>query len=492
MSLKRAGLVTLLGQAVKGGILFAGLIVFSHLLSPHDIGLIGMLTVFIMLGELLRDFGLSQAAIQSAELTGRQASNLFWTNTLVGLLMTSLLWFAAPAVAHMYHEPALRQLAPWVALSFTINGLQTQFQVRLARDFRFVALTVTDVVSQLAGFIAGLTAALAGASYWSLVIQMLTIYGVLAVQRALIAGWFPGLPRREPGMSALYTFGFHAGSAQLIQYVASNIDSYIIGIRWGASSLGLYNRAFQMFSVPANQILPPLTNVALPILSRHRHDGHDFYPLLWKAQVAISSGLVFVFAAVASMSVPVIRVCLGPAWHASAPILSILCVGGAVQILSYMAYWAFLASGNARQLFFHSLVTKPLLAICIVIGSLWHLEGVAWGFSTGLTVSWFISLVWLAKCDDMPAMQFLRSGLNILGCGLAAGVASWLVVVKLDTHFPAGLTITVGLLVAFVVYVPLLLSFSRERHFLLEFWGDASARIKTLRGGGTQTADESV
>jgi PST family polysaccharide transporter len=158
-SAKRAGAITIFGQLVKGVVQFVGLIAFSHLLTPRDIGLIAMLAVFLMLGETIRDFGLLQAAIQTPKLTRGQASNLFWSNALVGAVMSFSLVIAAPAVAIMYSEPALRGLAPWIALSFTINALQAQFQVHLARELRFVALTVTDAASQLIGLTAGLISA---------------------------------------------------------------------------------------------------------------------------------------------------------------------------------------------------------------------------------------------------------------------------------------------------------------------------------------------
>jgi PST family polysaccharide transporter len=479
-SAKRAGAVTIVGQFMKVAVQFVGLIAFSHLLSPFDVGLMAMLFVFLMLGELIRDFGLSQAAIQTAKLSHGHASNLFWSNTLIGLVMTAALVFAAPAVADMYSEPALRGLAPWIALSFPINALQTQFQVRLARDLRFVALTLTDVVSQTIGLAAGVVAALAGAGYWSLVIQMLSMSGSLLVQRALIAGWWPGRPRREPGMGALYSFGLHSGLAQLLNYGASNTDSYIIGIRWGASALGIYNRAFQMFVAPLNAFLAPLTNVALPLLSRQRHEGGDFYPLLWKAQVAISAGLTFVFALAASLAEPLVRIALGPAWDESATLLSILSIGGAVQVLTYMNFWAFLASGSARQLFHFSIVSKPLQAACIVVGSLGGLQGVAWGFTVGLATSWFVSLAWLKRCDAMPVSKFLRSGIHVLICGLVAGGVGGVLVTHLDTRLPTIVLLIAGFSLVTSVYVPLLLSSASTRRLLVDISGPALARVKVV------------
>lgn len=468
----------MLGQLVKGVVQFAGLIAFSHLLSPRDVGLIAMLAVFLVLGETLRDFGILQAAIQAPNLTQGQASNLFWTNAAVGLAMSYCLIIGAPAVAALYSEPALRDLAPWVALSFTINALQTQFQVRLARDLRFVALTVTDAASQLIGLTSGLIAALAGAGYWSLVIQMLGIYISLLCQRAAIACWWPGLPRHAAGMKSLYMFGLHAGLSQLLNFVSYNADSYIVGTQWGASALGIYNRAFQMFTVPANQLLAPLTNVALPLLSRRRHAGGDFYPLLLKAQVAISVSLTAVFALAAALSQPLVEVALGPEWSESATLLTILSVGGAVQVMSFMAFWAFLASGKARELLYAGLATRSLLVVCIIVGSQVGLIGVAWGFTAGLTLAWFINLAWLKRCDSMPIMAFLKSGCYVLVSGLVAGTVGYATVSKLeDTASPIAL-LAAGSVLVISIYAALVYSNQHARTLFREALGPSTARLR--------------
>lgn len=467
VSARRAGAVTIAGQLAKTVLQFAGLLIFSRILSPRDIGLVAMLAVFVMLGELIRDFGISQAAIQASNLTHRQASNLFWTNAAIGALMTTGLSLAAPMVADMYHEPALTAITPWSALLFIISALQMQFQVHLARGHRFTALTVTDVLAQLLGLVIGLIAALSGAGYWSLVIQMLSAAVSLLVVRCIIAGWWPTLPNRDPGMATLYKFGAHLGCAQLLNYGALNTDSYVIGIRWGAAPLGVYNRAFQVLTVPTNQLLAPLTNVVLPILSKKRHEGIDFYQTLWKAQVVLSSALTLAFALAGSLAEPLVRVMFGPAWLGSAPLLTILSVGGAFQIFTFVAYWAFLASGNAKSLFHQSLLIKPSQVVCVVLGSFGGLKGVAWGFSIGIILSWFISLKWLRTCDDMPSHEFLRSGLHVLFCGAVTG---GLVLKMVETlrNYSDVVVIAAGGGLALLVYLPLLISSSPIRDVLVE------------------------
>jgi O-antigen/teichoic acid export membrane protein len=52
------------------------LAVLARLLDPKDFGLLGMVTAFTGVLSLFRDFGLSAAAIQRAEITEEQSSQL--------------------------------------------------------------------------------------------------------------------------------------------------------------------------------------------------------------------------------------------------------------------------------------------------------------------------------------------------------------------------------------------------------------------------------
>src|ERR1700761_9245806 len=54
------------------------LLILSRILHPRDFGLVGMVTALTGILVLLRDFGLSSAAIQRATVTDEQLSTLFW------------------------------------------------------------------------------------------------------------------------------------------------------------------------------------------------------------------------------------------------------------------------------------------------------------------------------------------------------------------------------------------------------------------------------
>src|ERR1700680_1118219 len=95
----RGGLARLLAQAANFLLRLGSLMVLARLLGPQDFGLVGMVTAFTGVLNLFRDFGLSSAAIQRADVTEEQISTLFWINLLVGALLGLLLFALAPAVA---------------------------------------------------------------------------------------------------------------------------------------------------------------------------------------------------------------------------------------------------------------------------------------------------------------------------------------------------------------------------------------------------------
>lgn len=57
--------VTMAGQLAKMVVQFGGIVLLARLLTPYDYGLMAMVTAIVGMAEILRDFGLSSAAIQA-------------------------------------------------------------------------------------------------------------------------------------------------------------------------------------------------------------------------------------------------------------------------------------------------------------------------------------------------------------------------------------------------------------------------------------------
>jgi O-antigen/teichoic acid export membrane protein len=80
-----------------------------------------------------------------------------------------------------------------LGLGFIIAGLGVQHQALLNRQMRFLALGVVEIVSNVTGIAAGITSALWGAGYWSLVILNLVTAVTRVACKWIALSWIPGL-----------------------------------------------------------------------------------------------------------------------------------------------------------------------------------------------------------------------------------------------------------------------------------------------------------
>ena len=418
----RGALLTLGGQGVRMALQIVAVVVLARLLEPRDYGLFAMVLAVVGVGEIFRDFGLSSAAVQARSLSRRQRDNLFWINTLIGTCLAAITYAAAVPLAALYDEPALVDVARALAVAFVLNGAATQFRADLVRRLRFRSLAVADVIAPAVGLAVAVTTALTGWGVWALVAQSLTQSLVLLLALVLAAGWLPGRPHRRENMRGLLRFGWHLVATQLVGYAANNVDSLLIGLRFGAAPLGIYSRAFQLLMTPLSQLRAPTTTVALPVLSRLSDDEQRYGQFLCRGQLALGYTLVCGLAVVAGAAGPVTELFLGERWASVTPLLRLLAIAGGLQTLSYVGYWVYLSRGLTGALLRYSLVTAAIKIGCVVVGSTWGVVGVAAGYALAPALAWPLSLWWLSRRTALPVRALLAGGLRVLL--VAAAVAS--------------------------------------------------------------------
>ena len=350
----RGAVVTMGGQLLRIVIQLAGIVLLARLLSPSDYGITAMVLAIVGVGEILRDFGLSSAAIQAKTITAGQRANLFWINVGIGAALTAAVAALAHPIAAFYSDPRLVLVTVALSLTFVLNGFATQFRADLNRRLRFGQLAAVEVGAQATALVIALMLAVWGWGYWALVAQQVLQVLFQALALPLLGGWWPGLPKRGEKMRPFLTFGGGLAASQLLNYASRNIDSVIIGRLFGASALGFYNRAFQLMLLPLNQINAPSMRVALPTLSRLQDEPKRYAEFLLFGQTVQLNVVSFVLAFCAAQAAPIVAIALGPQWSPSVPLFQILAIAGFFQAAAYASYWVFLSQGLTSALFWYT------------------------------------------------------------------------------------------------------------------------------------------
>ena len=84
--------------------------ILARLLTPADFGLVAMVTTFCMLLMGVGANGCNEVIIQRDKMEQFLASNLFWINFAVGLILTIGFAAAGSLLAQFYRNPQVAHL----------------------------------------------------------------------------------------------------------------------------------------------------------------------------------------------------------------------------------------------------------------------------------------------------------------------------------------------------------------------------------------------
>jgi PST family polysaccharide transporter len=454
--------VTLAGQGAKFVLQFGSQVVLTRLLLPTDFGLLAMVGPLVNFALLLTDLGLSAATIQRPTISQSELSSLFWLNVLIGTGLSALALVGAPLAAWFYHTPAVTAVMATMSLALFCASLAAQHLAILNRRMRFGAIALIEVGALAVSVVVGVAGALLGLGYWALVAMQLA-YGLMSVALAWgFSGWMPSRPAIRRDALHLVRFGGTVTGYNLLGYLITNLGNILIGARFGAGPLGIYDRAYKLMFQPLWQMTAPAARVAVPLLSRLVDNAREYR----SAYLAMLGGILTlttpgILAAIV-FSHPIIVVLLGPRWAAAAPIFAWLGVTALSLQLRQAASWLFVSQGRAEE----QLKWGGIGSLSIILG---YLIGVCFG-PKEVAVSAAIASAFL----QIPAMWWAvtRSGpigrgeaLRLLG-PIAAATAISGVALALVARWPiwasfAGLALAV--VAAYALFIAALALFPTGR-----------------------------
>src|SRR5690606_27101687 len=86
-------------------IMFLVTIILARLLTPVEFGLVGMLTIFIQLSQVITTAGFNQALIQKQGVTKEDFSSVFFINLGISIFLYVLFFIFMPFIASFFQQP---------------------------------------------------------------------------------------------------------------------------------------------------------------------------------------------------------------------------------------------------------------------------------------------------------------------------------------------------------------------------------------------------
>ena len=422
----RSGVIQLVAQAIQLALYITAAVVLARLLTPADFGLFAMVASLTAFVASFKDFGFTMAVVHRETVDDQQNSALFWMSMKLNLLTGIFVAAMAPVLAWFYGEPQLTAMTLAVAVGVVLIGLTAQHESLLIRRMQFAGLAAVDVASLLAGVALGITFAILGAGYWSLVVQFVATGVLRSAGVWAVSGWRPA--RQTRGARALVnvdpmlSYAGYLTAYRILNHVGRNLDRVLVGYFSGATAVGFYDNAFRWSLYPVQQVYQPLMSVAVASLSRVQHAPATYRAFCRAAFLPMFS---IVLPALVFMAVEprrLLLVLLGEQWLPAVPLFQLLCLAALASSMIKITKWIYLSVGETKRQFRWGLVYTPVMIAAVAAGVPWGAYGVAVGFTAGTCLLTWPSLAYCFRRSPLTIRDFAgivaRPALAAAGAGL--------------------------------------------------------------------------
>lgn len=464
----RGGLAKACAQVANFFLRFGSLIVLARLLDPKDFGLVGMVTAVTGVFSLFKDAGLSMATVQRTTISHEEVSTLFWLNMAVGTLLGCLSLAIAPILVSFYQEPRLFFVTAALGAGFLFNAAGVQHSALLQRQMRFVTLSVIETIALLISIAVGIGMAMGGYGYWALVGMAVALPAASTICLWSLGMWVPGMPNRAAEIGSVVRFGGTTTLNSLVMYMAYNIEKVLLGRFWGAEALGIYGRAYQLVSIPTENINSATGGVLFAALSRLQNEPDRLKNYFLKGYTLVLSLTLPISVACALLADDIILLTLGPKWQDAAQIFRLLTPTILILAVINPMYWLLVSIGLLGRSMKLALVIAPLVITAYILGLPYGPHGVAFAYSAALTLWVVPHMIWCIHGTPISLKDLLQAvGRPLLSTVMAAAVTYVIQLAYAQSLAPlVRLTFSCGVLV--VLYLWMLLFVMGQKSFYLD------------------------
>lgn len=402
----------------------------ARLLGPESYGVVGAATVFVTLSILLLDQGLSAALIQRPALTARMPGAAMSLNLASGVVLGLATVLLAPAAADLIRVPELVDVLRPLGAGLLLKAVAVAPRALASRRLRFRSLAVADLAGAVTGATGGLVAALLGAGYHALVVQiLLTDLVVAVVLLVAVRGPRPNLALRD--VALLLPFGLRLFATSALAYSTRNVDNVLVGRYLGTADLAFYSTAYRVLVLPVQLVGQTVNRVLFPVMSRLAPDRERVGAALLAAVELLALAAFPAMALVASAAHELVLLGLGEQWLPTAPLITVLALAGARETVVYTTPAVMMSMDRAPLNVRFQLLSSAVQVLGIVVGLQHGLLGVAVGYALAGCATTPVSLLVQRRLTGVPVRRQLQAAWPAVHASAWAS-AAYLLVARAD------------------------------------------------------------
>lgn len=403
---------------------FVSGIILARLLTPHDYGCIGMLSIFMALAEAFIDGGFGSALIQKKKPTQEDYSTIFFWNLGMATLMYAILFISAPAIARFYDIPLLCPVLRVQALVLFIYAFNIIQKNQLRKTLNFKVLAVVSVSTSLLALGVTIYMAYSGFGVWALVAQNLIVAAIPAIVYWFYMKWRPIWTFSWKSFKELFSFGFYMFLTHLVNTFSVKIQGLLIGRVYNSTTMGYYSKAVATENLASQSIASVMTQVTYPLYAQIQDDKVALANVIKRLTMTtayITFPLMFILLLTAK---PIFVLLYSDRWLQSVPYFQVLCVAGLAFCLQSINLQSISAIGKSKVMFSWSMIKAAIRIVLIVGGlALYGMSGLLVAVVLAQWINLFINMSLVSKHIGYKLVEQIRNLMPIaVIAALVAGI----------------------------------------------------------------------
>lgn len=366
---------TLLDVLVNKIGFFIATLYIARLLGPKVFALIGMITVFITIGNSLVDSGMSVSLVRTPKITQQDISSVFLGNLSISIIVYLLFYLLAPYISDFYSQPILTDVVRIYCIIFIVSALRAVQSALLTRSLDFKKNTLITIPAVIVAILIGIIFAHKGFGIWSVIAMYLTQQTVIT---ALLWTFSNTKINGKFSLDTLKThlnFGYKLTISGLLNTACTNINNILIGRFYPIEQSGYYERAYSLNMYPSTVFTAIISKVSMPALSKIQDDKekttNTLSFLIKYSFIAMSFLMLMMFY----FAHEIIALLLGDQWLPAVPHLRIISIASIFLPIHMFNVNTLQVYGRSDYFLKAELVKKAIQLLAIIIlfkfGILW-------------------------------------------------------------------------------------------------------------------------
>lgn len=363
---------SMLGRYAVYAANLASMMLLARLFTPDLFGTVASIMVFFVFFQLMSEAGLGPAIINQEKMDERDRNGLFGLTLVGGIVCGGVFYLLTPVFLQFYKLPRVDEVVPYVAVALVFFSASILPSAFLQRDQAFFRIANAGLTAEIIS-----TAATVVLTRWIDPLHALAAKTTFsAASNFLVLYYFSGStefgrPRAGSKFSAIkplllfsaYQFGFN-----FINYFSRNLDNILVGKYLGASSLGVYDKAYQLMRYPLMLLTFAMTPAIQPVIRKYSGDKekveaiHRDFAFKLSIVGAVAGAGIFFLAPL------IVHLMLGSQWDAVIPIVQVLAIAIPVQVVLSTSGSFFQAMNSANMLFYSGFLSAIITISAIAWG----------------------------------------------------------------------------------------------------------------------------